>query len=68
MHAGFVQDVFKQVGIVQFVEIPEDAQGRSKGHGTVRFAYEEGAIRAIDELNGTEIGGRRIFVREDNQL
>lgn len=59
-----LKDHFKQVGHVQFVEIPEDAQGRSKGHGTVRFASEQGAQRAIDELNDTDLGGRRIFVKD----
>lgn len=51
---------------MQFVEIPEDAQGRSKGYGTVRFASEQDANRAISELNDSDLGGRRIFVREDN--
>lgn len=53
---------------MQFVEIPEDAQGRSKGYATVRFASEQGANRAISGLNDTELGGRRILVREDHQL
>lgn len=61
-----LKDHFKQVGHVQFVEIPEDAQGRSKGHGTVRFASEQGATRAIDELNDSDLGGRRIFVKADS--
>lgn len=52
---------------MQFVEIPEDAQGRSKGHGTVRFANEQDAARAIAQLNNSELGGRPIFVREDQQ-
>ncbi|CAN0069811.1 unnamed protein product [Ascophyllum nodosum] len=63
-----LKDHFRQVGSVQFVEIPEDVQGRSKGYATVRFASEQGAHRAIDELNDTELGGRRIYVREDQQL
>lgn len=60
-----LQDHLKQAGHVQFVEIPEDALGRSKGYGTVRFASDQGAERAIDELNDTVLGGRRILVRED---
>lgn len=62
----YSQDYFKQVGHVKFVEIPEDAQGRSKGYATVRFASEQGADRAIDEFNNTELDGRTIVVREDN--
>lgn len=64
----FSQDHFKPIGHVQFVEIPEDAQGRSKGHGTVRFANEQDATRAIAQLNNSELGGRPIFVREDQQV
>lgn len=65
---SFSQDHFKPIGHVQFVEIPEDAQGRSKGHGTVRFANEQDAARAIAQLNNSELGGRPIFVREDQQV
>eukprot|EP00752_Nemacystus_decipiens_P014208 g12637.t1 len=61
-----LKDHFKQVGHVQFVEIPEDAQGRSMGRATVRFASEQGALNAIDQLNNTELDGRIIYVREDN--
>lgn len=61
-----LQDHFKQVGHVQFTEIPEDAQGRSRGYGTVRFASEHSAQRAIDELNDTDLNGRRIHVRDYN--
>ncbi|CAM9735374.1 unnamed protein product [Laminaria digitata] len=63
-----LKDHFKPIGHVQFVEIPEDAQGRSKGHGTVRFANEQDATRAIAQLNNSELGGRPIFVREDQQV
>ncbi|CAN0464245.1 unnamed protein product [Discosporangium mesarthrocarpum] len=61
------QDHFKQVGNVQFVEIPEDGQGRSKGWATVRFSSEQGAQRAIRELHDTELLGRPLIVREDNR-
>lgn len=53
------------MGYVQFVEIPEDAQGRSKGRATVRFASEQDAANAINQLNGTELDGRTIYVKED---
>lgn len=64
--AQLSQDHFKQVGFVQFVEIPEDAQGRSKGRGTVRFASEQDAANAIHQLNSTELDGRTIYVKEAN--
>eukprot|EP00903_Cladosiphon_okamuranus_P012206 g11448.t1 len=59
-----LKDHFKQVGYVQFVEIPEDAQGRSKGRATVRFASEQDAANAVYQLNNTELDGRTIYVRE----
>lgn len=62
---NLAQDHFKQVGHVQFVEIPEDEQGRSKGRATVRFASEQDAANAIHHLNNTELDGRTIYVRED---
>ncbi|CAM9409257.1 unnamed protein product [Choristocarpus tenellus] len=62
-----LKDHFKQVGNVQFVEIPEDDQGRSKGYATVRYSSEQGADRAIRDLNESVLLGRRILVREDNR-
>lgn len=38
-----------------------------KGCGIVAFATEEGAQQAIATLNDTELGGRKIFVREDRE-
>ncbi|CAN0479250.1 unnamed protein product [Ectocarpus sp. 12 AP-2014] len=62
-----LKDHFKQCGRVQFVEIPEDPQGRSKGYATVRFGSEQDAADAINQLDGTDLDGRRIGVREDNR-
>lgn len=49
---------------MQFVEIPEDAQGRSQGRATVRFGSEQDAANAINQLNNTELDGRTLYVRE----
>ena len=43
------------------------SDGRSKGCGIVEFADAASARRAIDELSGTDLGGRNIFVREDRE-
>jgi len=43
------------------------AIGRSKGWGIVEFETPDEAIKAVNELNGTELGGRRIAVREDRE-
>ena len=38
--------------------------GKSKGFGFVTFAEDAGADKAIAELNGKEVEGRKIFVNE----
>jgi RNA recognition motif-containing protein len=41
-----------------------DFSGRSKGCGIVEFDTVEEAQKAIDELNDTELEGRKVFIRE----
>ena len=38
--------------------------GRSRGFGFVEMASDEDAKKAISQLNGSEIDGRKIFVSE----
>jgi RNA recognition motif-containing protein len=41
--------------------------GALQGCGIVTYATEEAAQNAIATLNDTELGGRKIFVREDRE-
>eukprot|EP00158_Paraphelidium_tribonemae_P001175 Partr_v1_DN24068_c0_g1_i1_m34542 putative RNP domain protein len=41
--------------------------GRSRGWGTLGFETEEQCAQAISALNGLEVGGRAIEVREDRK-
>ncbi len=41
------------------------ADGRSRGHGKVKFDSLESGVNAIDALNSTEIDGREIVVKWD---
>ena len=41
--------------------------GRSRGFGFVRFAGEEDARRAISEMNGRQLKGRELAVKEARQ-
>ena len=43
------------------------AAGRSKGWGIVEFEAPEEAVMAINTLNGTDLDGRPITVREDRE-
>lgn len=60
-----LKDLFFQAGSVVRADVQSNHQGRSKGCGTVLFASAEDAQNAIATLNGHELGGRNIEVRED---
>ena len=57
-----ITSAFEQYGAVESVQIITDRDtGRSKGFGFVTMG-EEGADKAIAELNGSQIGGRAVTV------
>ncbi|EER11754.1 splice factor, putative [Perkinsus marinus ATCC 50983] len=58
-------DHMKSAGEVESVDILTRRDGRSKGCALVEYKTEEAAEKAIDTLNDTEVGTRKIFVRED---
>eukprot|EP00232_Nephroselmis_pyriformis_P008293 CAMPEP_0182901446 /NCGR_PEP_ID=MMETSP0034_2-20130328/29651_1 /TAXON_ID=156128 /ORGANISM="Nephroselmis pyriformis, Strain CCMP717" /LENGTH=469 /DNA_ID=CAMNT_0025035859 /DNA_START=46 /DNA_END=1452 /DNA_ORIENTATION=- len=62
-----LKDYFKQIGDVVYASVSERPDGSSKGCGVVQFETKEEAQRAIELLNGSELGGRPIVVREDRQ-
>jgi RNA recognition motif-containing protein len=57
----------KRIGDVAYAEIFKDSSNRSKGCGIVEFRSKEDALRAIEELNDSVLGSRKIFVREDRE-
>eukprot|EP00210_Caulerpa_lentillifera_P001889 g1817.t1 len=59
-----LKEVFNQWEVVR-ADVILDEYGRSRGFGTVRFSNEDDASSAIDNINGTEIDGRKITVRLD---
>ncbi len=62
-----LESTFAQVGdVVDAVVVMDRDTGRSKGFGFVEMADEKLAEAAIQQLNGTEIGGRSIRVAEAN--
>jgi RNA recognition motif-containing protein len=60
-----LKEMFGKIGSVESASIITDRfSGKSKGFGFVEMASEEDASRAISELSGKEIGGRKIIVSE----
>lgn len=58
-------NLFTQAGEVASAAVITDRySGRSRGFGFVEMAEEEGARKAIEELNGAELDGRNIIVAE----
>ena len=60
-----VRDLFSQHGQVQSVNIIKDKYtGRSRGFAFVEMGTEEEAKEAMDKLNGFNLEGRNIIVKE----
>ena len=62
--------MFNEVGEVVDVYIPTDREtGRPRGFAFVRFASEEQAAKAVQEVHGREVGGRplRLDIAEDRR-
>lgn len=60
-----LQELFSQAGEVASVNLVRDqATGRPRGFAFVEMTTDEGAQKAIRELNEREMGGRRLTVNE----
>jgi cold-inducible RNA-binding protein len=60
-----ITQAFSGFGAVESVSIITDRDtGRSKGFGFVEMADQADADKAINALNGTELGGRNLTVNE----
>ena len=56
-------EIFEEYGEVMSVKIITDKYtGGSKGFGFIEMLNDEEANKAIDNLNGTEIRGRKVIV------
>lgn len=56
-----VREVFEGQGHIQGIRLPTDAEtGRPKGYGYVEFSSVDEARQALNDLQGTDIGGRAI--------
>jgi RNA recognition motif-containing protein len=60
-----LKDIFSKAGDVVEANIVMDKMtGRSRGFGFVEMATEDAVKKAIADLNGSEVDGRKIFVAE----
>ena len=60
-----LRDLFAAFGEVKAARIVTDREtGRSKGFGFVEMPNDAEANNAIAEMNGKEIGGRKVVVNE----
>ncbi|MBK1877277.1 RNA recognition motif domain-containing protein [Pelagicoccus mobilis] len=62
---GDLQDAFEQFGVVSQLKIIMDREtGRSRGFGFVTMDNAEEGKAAVEGLNGQELDGRQLTVRE----
>ena len=54
-------------GSVLSCEIPLDSKGRSRGYAMVQFELGSMSDSVLKSLNGVEVNGRKILVREDRE-
>jgi RNA recognition motif-containing protein len=60
-----LEQIFSQHGEVEEVQIITDRDtGRSRGFGFVKMRDDNAGRTAIEQLNGTDLGGRNIIVNE----
>ncbi|MFH1867703.1 MAG: RNA-binding protein [Candidatus Omnitrophota bacterium] len=60
-----LRTTFEAFGQVESASVIQDKySGRSKGFGFVEMSDKEQAQKAIDELNGKDMGGRSLNVNE----
>ena len=60
-----IRNLFGTIGRLESVQIITDREtGRSKGFGFVQMSDDAAAEKAIEQLNGKELGGRKLTVNE----
>ncbi len=63
--SGDLEELFGEYGQVESAAVISDREtGRSRGFGFVEMASDDDARRAIEELDGAEVGGRNLKVNE----
>jgi len=55
-------EMFSKYGKISSVKVMKSEEGKSKGFGFVSFESPEEASKACDELNGSDIEGKTVYV------
>ena len=66
--SGELVELFEPYGEINSADVITDRDtGRSRGFGFVEMEEEPAGRKAIEELDGSEVGGRRLTVNEARQ-
>lgn len=57
-----LHDTFEAFGKIVSAKVPVTPDGKSRGFGFIQFDTPEGAEKAIENVNGMVIEGRKVFV------
>ncbi|KAH7553627.1 hypothetical protein JRO89_XS12G0035600 [Xanthoceras sorbifolium] len=57
-----LHDMFRKFGNIISCKVAMSEDGRSRGYGFVQFETEESANAAIENLNGSTVGDKQIYV------
>uniref|UniRef100_A0AAR2JNM2 Polyadenylate-binding protein n=1 Tax=Pygocentrus nattereri TaxID=42514 RepID=A0AAR2JNM2_PYGNA len=57
-----LKDIFDKYGKTLSVKVMTDPTGKSRGFGFVSYEKHEDANKAVEEMNGTELNGKTVFV------
>ncbi|XP_013866440.1 polyadenylate-binding protein 4 [Austrofundulus limnaeus] len=57
-----LKELFEKHGKTLSVKVMIDSTGKSRGFGFVSFEKHEDANKAVEEMNGTELNGKTVFV------
>uniref|UniRef100_A0A671Q2N2 Polyadenylate-binding protein n=1 Tax=Sinocyclocheilus anshuiensis TaxID=1608454 RepID=A0A671Q2N2_9TELE len=57
-----LKELFDKYGKTLSVKVMTDPTGKSRGFGFVSYEKHEDANKAVEEMNGTELNGKMVFV------
>lgn len=61
-----IYEMFSKIGEVGDVALVRDEEGRNRGFGFVTMRYKADGEKAVADLDGVDMNGRNIAVRESN--